>query len=165
MDLIILRHGEAGKTMAVAARDFERALTVAGKEEVKEVCGGLGRLGVKASLVVTSPLKRARETAAMAAEGLAEKDLLEVWDELKPESETTALYRRLSKLKQDSTVIVVGHEPYLSSMIGELIAGTKDARIVLKKAGAAKVEVTSLGPKLVGELRWLLTPRQLKKVE
>ena len=102
--------------------------------------------------VITSPLKRAKETALAAAKVLKKEDLVEVWDELKPEGETAALYRRLSKLKQESTILVVGHEPYLSGMIGELIAGSKQARIILKKAGVAKVEVTSLLPKPSGEL-------------
>jgi phosphohistidine phosphatase SixA len=49
-------------------------------------------------------------------------------------------------------------------MIGEVISGTKQARIILKKAGVAKVEVTSMVPKPSGELRWLMTPRQMKKI-
>jgi phosphohistidine phosphatase SixA len=60
--------------------------------------------------------------------------------------------------------LVVGHEPYLSGMIGELITGSRQVRIILKKAGVAKVNVTSFLPKPSGELRWLMTPRQLKKV-
>ncbi|MGA2666443.1 MAG: phosphohistidine phosphatase SixA [Nitrososphaerales archaeon] len=164
MDLIILRHGEAGKSMAAAARDAERSLTVAGREEVERVAQGLDSLGVKLDYAVTSPLKRARETATIATRVLKKESLLEAWDELSPEAETAALYRRLSKLKQDSTVLLVGHEPYLSGMLGELTAGTKGARIALKKAGAAKVEVGSFGPRPSGELRWLMTPRQLKKL-
>jgi len=164
MDLIILRHGEAGKSTTSAARDAERSLTVSGREEVERAARGLGSLGVKPDYAVTSPLKRARETATIAVKELKREGLLEVWEELSPEAETAALYRRLSKLKQDSTVLLVGHEPYLSAMVGELTAGTRDARISLKKAGAAKVEVRSFGPRPSGELRWLVTPRQLKKL-
>ncbi len=163
MDLIILRHGEAGRSMAATSRDLERALTVSGKKEVEEVAEGLDALKLGVTHVITSPLKRAKETALAAAKVLKKEDLVEVWDELKPEGETAAVYRRLSKLKQESTVLVVGHEPYLSGMIGELIGGSKQARIILKKAGVAKVEVTSLLPKPSGELRWLMTPRQAEE--
>jgi phosphohistidine phosphatase len=164
MELIIFRHGEAGKSMDAASRDFERALTVTGKKEVEDVAKALGRLKVDVEYIVTSPLKRAKETAVIAADSLDKSHLVEVWDELKPEGETSALFRRLSKLRQDSTVLLVGHEPYLSGMIGELISGTKQVRVVLKKAGVAKVEMTSFVPKPSGELRWLMTPRQMKKI-
>ncbi len=100
----------------------------------------------------------------IASKVLEKEDAVEVWDELKPEGETQALYRRLSGLKRDSTVMLVGHEPYLSEMIGELVAGSRGVRIVLKKAGAARVVVTSFTPKPSGELRWLMTPRQMRKL-
>src|ERR1700733_1267657 len=164
MDLIILRHGEAGRSMESAGSDFERALTVFGMDEVEEVAEAIDKLKLGIGYIVTSPLKRAKETATIAAKVLNRDGVLEVWDELKPEGETQELYRRLSKLRQDSVILIVGHEPYLSGMIGEMISGTKQARIILKKAGVAKLEVTSLVPKASGELRWLMTPRQMKKI-
>jgi phosphohistidine phosphatase len=92
-----------------------------------------------------------------------ERDL-EVWDELKPEGQTADLYRRLSKLKGESSILLVGHEPYLSGLISELISGSKGTRIILKKSGMAKVVVGSLGTKPSGQLKWLLTPRQMKRM-
>ncbi len=165
MDLIILRHGEAGKSLEAASRDAERALTVSGRKEVEEVAEGLARLKVEVDYIATSPLKRAKETAFIAAKVFKKDDLVEMWDELKPESETADLYRRLSKLKRDSGVLLVGHEPYLSGMIGELVSGTRQARIILKKAGVAKVEISTFEPKASGDLRWLMTPRQMKKID
>ena len=61
-------------------------------------------------------------------------------------------------------MLIVGHEPYLSSLLSELISGNPRARISLKKAGMAKVTIDSLTPKASGELKWLLTPRQIKKL-
>ncbi len=165
MDLIILRHGEAGKSLEAATRDAERALTVSGRKEVEDVAEGLARLKVEVGCIATSPLKRAKETAFIAAKVLKKEDLVEMWDELRPEGETADLYRRLSKLKRDSGVLLVGHEPYLSGMIGELVSGTRQARIILKKAGVAKVEISTFEPKPSGDLRWLMTPRQMKKID
>ncbi len=150
--------------MPAAKSDLDRALTVAGRKEVEEVAESLDSLGVDPSNVITSPLKRARETAAIAAAVLKKKGLVEIWDELKPESETAGLYRRLSKLKPDSVVLVVGHEPYLSGMTSEIISGSRQARIALKKAGVAIFVVSEYPPKATGELRWLMTPKQLKKL-
>jgi phosphohistidine phosphatase len=137
---------------------------VSGATEVEEVTEAMDKLKLGISHVISSPLKRAKETAIIAARGLKKEDLLELWDELKPEGDVKELYLRLSKLRQDSVVLLVGHEPYLSGMMGDLISGTRQVRITLKKAGVAKVEVTSLVPRPLGELRWLLTPRQMKKI-
>jgi len=163
MELIILRHGEAGKRAPVASNDAERSLTVAGKDEVKEVAESFEELGIDLDLIATSPLKRALETAQIAGKVLKREKVIETWDELKPERDPKDLYRRLSKMKRDSSILLVGHEPYLSSMISELIGAKRGSRISLKKAGVAKVEIESLIPPS-GELRWLLTPRLLRKV-
>jgi phosphohistidine phosphatase len=164
MDLIILRHGEAGKRMMVTGKDEERSLTVSGQEEVKEVADSMAALKLKFDVIATSPLKRASETAAIVAKVLKQEKSLQMWDELKPEGDTKVLYRRLSKLRAESSVLIVGHEPYLSSMIGVLISGRAASRLSLKKAGVAKVSITTMLPVPSGELKWLLTPRLIKKV-
>ena len=165
MELYILRHGEAGKRMTSGSKDSERPLTVAGLDEVEEVASALAELDVIFDFVATSPLKRARQTADAVAKVLkVKKGSVEEWDELKPEGKRQELYRKLSQFKPESSVLVVGHEPYLSTMVSEIAFGSGAGGIVLKKAGLAKLTVTSFQPKLKGELRWLLTPKHLKKV-
>jgi phosphohistidine phosphatase len=62
---------------------------------------------------------------------------MENWDGLKPERNRKELYRKLSqKFKQDSSILIVGHEPYLSYPIGKVMSeedrvGTAGGRIVL----------------------------------
>jgi len=164
MEIVILRHGDAGKRIPVTANDHERSLTAAGRKEVEEVARSLRRLNLKLDKIATSPLKRSRETAEIVAEILNKGEALEQWDELKPEADRMGAYKRLAKLKSDLTVLLVGHEPYLSEMISEIISSDSQSRISLKKAGMAKLEVDSLSPAAHGELRWLLTPRQIKKL-
>ena len=163
VQLYILRHGEAGKRVPANSKDSERALTVTGEQEVKEVAQALAALKVKPDFVATSPLKRARQTAEIVAKALKVKKAdFEEWNELKPEGHHQELYRRLAQFKPDSNVIVVGHEPYLSAIIGEMVFGSSSGRIILKKAGIAKVLVTSFHPRIKGELRWLLVPKHMK---
>ena len=165
MELYVLRHGEAGKRIPSGSKDSERPLTVAGLEEVEEVASALAELGVSFDFVATSPLKRARQTADAVAKVLkVKKGSVEEWGELKPEGRRPDLYRKLSQFKPESSVLVVGHEPYLSTMVSEIAFGSGAGGIVLKKAGLAKLTVTSFQPKIKGELRWLLTPKHLKKV-
>lgn len=163
INLYILRHGKAGKPVEAAAEDAERSLTSPGRKEVKAVAKSLSATGAKLDHIISSPLKRAEETAQIVAQAY---DSLEPenWDELKPEGSRTDLYRKLAKLDSGNNILVVGHEPYLSTMIGDLISGSTDNHIVLKKAGVAKVRITSLNPRFSGELLWLLTPKQLKRM-
>ena len=162
IDLFILRHGEAGNRMTVVEKDSERPLTPEGRTEMEKIAKSLKAIGLQTDRIYTSPLRRARETAEIAAK-ILEIPTLEEWDELKPDGSKQALYRKLARLEQNSRPILVGHEPHLSSMIGEII-GTPDARIVLKKGGLAKIRITSFTPRISGELRWLLTPKITAKM-
>jgi phosphohistidine phosphatase len=162
IDLFILRHGEAGNRMTVVEKDSERPLTPEGRAEMQKIARSLKAIGLQTDRVCTSPLTRARETAEIAAK-LLKIPRLEEWDELKPDGSKAELYRKLAKLEQNSRPILVGHEPYLTSMIGEII-GTTGAKIVLKKGGVAKVRITSFTPRISGELRWLLTPKIIAKM-
>jgi phosphohistidine phosphatase len=91
---------------------------------------------------------------------------MEDWNELKPEGNRPELYRKLSsRFKQQSSVLIVGHEPYLTDMIGEMIFNGKSGTVVLRKAGLARTEASSSSSqKLHGQLKWLLTPRHMKNM-
>jgi phosphohistidine phosphatase len=164
LDVYLLRHGEAGARSPNPSKDFERSLTVSGKQEIQEISRAIGKIEKNISRIVTSPLARTAETASIAAKELKLSNRIEKWDELKPEGKTEAFYAKIMKLKRDSSILVVGHEPYLSTMISELISGSKDSRVSLKKGGLAKVRIDRFSPKPSGELRWLLTPGQMKKM-
>ena len=89
---------------------------------------------------------------------------LETWDELRPEGSRQELEKRLSRLSRDANVMLVGHEPYLSALMGDMIADGGTAKILLKKGGVARIRISSFSPKATGELRWLLTPKQLRRM-
>ena len=157
IDIFILRHGEAGNRMAAVEKDSERPLTPEGRAEMQKIAKSLKAVGLETDRIYTSPLRRARETGEIVANVL-KIPTLEEWNELKPDGSRAELYRKLARLEQSSRPILVGHEPYLTSMIGEII-GTTSAKIVLKKGGVGKVRITSFTPRISGELRWLLTPK------
>ena len=173
MDLFILRHGYAGNRLSDPMKDTKRQLTVSGKKEVVEIAKSLKKLGVKFNVIFSSPLARAFQTAKIIAEEYKLIEQIEQSEDLKPNGSKDSLYNKLSKLNIDSVILIVGHEPYLSSMINDIISSNNDAdrnysknnnNIILKKAGLSRIKITSTVPKLKGELRWLLTPRILKKI-
>jgi phosphohistidine phosphatase len=160
MDLFIMRHGEAGTRVNSPARDGERSLTTVGRREVRKVAKTLKDWRLDLDLVVTSPLKRAAETSKIVSDEVR-PGKVEVWNELLPEAKWTELTARLSKLKSGSSVLLVGHEPFLTGFIGGLISDGGNSRIALKKSGVAKVRVERFVPSAIGELRWLLTAKQI----
>jgi phosphohistidine phosphatase len=162
MNLYLARHGEAGKSMADAKRDTKRPLTSEGRKEVEEIADSIVRLGVRFDEIATSPLPRAIETARIIAKRQKKAKLL-VWDELSPEGDRRAMLSRLAKMGHESEVLLVGHEPYLTSVVADLM-GARPGTILLKKAGLVRVRVTSFVPSAKGELRWLLSPRVLKAI-
>jgi phosphohistidine phosphatase len=98
---------------------------------------------------------------------------MEDWNELKPEGNKQELYRKLSsstQFKQYSSVLIVGHEPYLTDMTSDIISDRKGGsggggHIILKKAGLARIGITSFtSPNLHGELKWLLTPKHMRNM-
>jgi phosphohistidine phosphatase len=165
VNVFILRHGEAGTHATMPSKDFERPLTESGRDDIESIGSSLRDLKVEFDRVATSPLRRAKETAELVT--AAYKDnapKLEIWEELRPEGNRQEAIQRLSRLRQDVDILLVGHDPYLSTLVGELITGGSSARISLKKGGLAKIQMHSFAPKPAGELRWLLTPRQLKRM-
>ena len=157
-DFYIFRHGEAQERGRGA--DETRALTGPGKAEVRRVARGLRRLGVSPEIILTSPLVRAEETAKIAADILKPESGLRICDALAPGGAHAVLFKELSSLGR-SRVMLVGHQPDLGELSSVLVWGSPYAGISFKKAGVARIVTAHLPPAATGELRWLLTPKQL----
>ena len=164
MNLFVLRHGEAGARVEAPEKDAERPLTAEGRREIADVAKFIANLRIEFALIATSPLKRSIGTAEIVARKLRTLNRLEEWDELRPTGDTVELFRRLSRLGVTEQVLIVGHEPYLSGMIAEIVSGKTGANLVLKKGGLAKVRINTFKPEVSGELRWILTPKLMKRI-
>jgi phosphohistidine phosphatase len=159
MDLFVLRHGEAGKTIPSGSSDSKRPLTVAGEKEIVIISKALGKMGVRLDVILTSPLKRARQTADIVAKEFKAQNKVRQMRELSPEGHKKALYQNLSSFKEGTSILLVGHSPYLSEMVSEIVSDDSSVRLDLKKGGIVRIRVTAAAPKLKGELRWLISPR------
>jgi phosphohistidine phosphatase len=111
--------------------------------------------------VLTSPWLRARQTAEIVARA---------WGKIEPE-ETEALAggtfedqaRVLDRYPASATVAVVGHEPYVSDLLGRLVGSRNEGRLTQKKGGAALVDVPGR-LREGGRLVWFLPPKVLRKL-
>jgi phosphohistidine phosphatase len=120
-----------------------------GTKDITQVAEWFEDLDMKFDVIITSPLKRAHQTASIVAKIFNIENKLNDWHELQPESNRIELYRKLS-----SQQFSVGHEPYLSSLISEIISEAgSSSRSVLKKAGLAKISITSHSSKYAWRAR------------
>ena len=69
MEIYLLRHGIAADAKP-GQSDASRALTEEGREKLARVLGRAGKAGMSPSLILSSPLRRAIETAEVAAQTL-----------------------------------------------------------------------------------------------
>jgi phosphohistidine phosphatase len=116
----------------------------------------LSALEVSVDAVITSPLKRATQTAALVANEIGYDGKLNVEPALRPEAKYEQFREMLRKYSQAEAVMVVGHNPNFSEFLGQMISGTGcRAFVSIKKGAVAKVE--SEQKRMV--LQWMLTPR------
>ncbi|HVP94805.1 MAG TPA: phosphohistidine phosphatase SixA [Methanoregulaceae archaeon] len=161
MDVYILRHGKAGQHVP-GENDSLRALTEKGREEIKGISEWMVSREIFFDIIATSPLLRATETAKIVAEGLGQEKNLETWSSLTIGGDPGTICRRIADKSEESSLLLVGHEPALSSLISLIISGDTGAGILLAKGGLARIRnVTNNGVGVRGELHWLLTPKQI----
>lgn len=163
--LCIMRHGIAvTRGTAGFPDDFKRPLTPEGKEKMRDIAAGLDRMGFEADWVVTSPLVRAVETAKIVAESLGTRAPVDLCDALRQGGSTHALIAFLAAQPSRKRVLVVGHEPGLSELAGQLIGAGPNAGLVLKKGGCCLISFDQSPQVASGRLVWWLTPRLLRKL-
>jgi phosphohistidine phosphatase len=164
VNLYCLRHGIAVEPGTPGfERDSDRPLTSEGKRRLRQTAAAMQKMDLHFDLILSSPFLRARQTAEIVAVSLKLTKQLAFSDALAPDGNPQALVRQLSELKPaPENVLLVGHEPYLSRLIGLLTAGEAGAVIDLKKSGLGKLEVESLYYGRCAKLVWLLTPGQME---
>ena len=161
MEIYILRHGIAVPGGTPGYSEEERPLTEEGREKMTKAAKGIAEIVGKVDSILTSPLKRAHETALIVAQALDEKCKVEVFEPLRSGTPLNVLLQALAHYKGAERLMVVGHEPDLSFFASALI-GVKRSALALKKGGLCRVDVDQLPPQEPGVLRWLLTPGQLR---
>lgn len=159
MLLYVFRHGIAHDRLDPdCPPDPERALTPLGVKRTRAAARGLAAIGVRPELVVTSPYLRAKQTAEIAAELLGCRRKLEFSEHLLPGGGASAFLTWLAERDVDSA-LCTGHAPNLDLLVA--MATTRgETYTVLKKAGAACVEIASGGGRLV----WLMEPKTLRRL-
>ncbi len=159
MVIYFLRHASAGEALDSPKKDEKRGLDKEGIEQ----CGFIGRFlaaaDVQVDAILSSPLKRAAQTAFLVGNEMGFEGKIQMEPALRPAGTFTDFRALLEKHRKQEAILVVGHNPNLSEFLGKMISVSgSEAAIDLKKGAVARVDLRRNS----GELLWCVTPRILR---
>jgi len=166
MDLYILRHAIAvPHGTSGYEQDSERPLTKKGKDKMLRIAEGLRAFDLSFDLILSSPFPRAKQTAQIVADVFGAKKVLEYTDHLTVGGDPENLVDEIQKKYADrQSIMLVGHEPYLSGLISVLVSGSANLSITMKKGGLCKLTGDTLQYGRCATLEWLLVPSQMTRI-
>jgi phosphohistidine phosphatase len=144
MNLFILRHASAGTSTTDPEVDAKRPLDKEGVRHCLQLSRVLNAMKISFDVIVSSPLKRSLQTAALVATETGYKPRVVQSNNLAPEATLKDFKKLLDEYRDRDNVLVVGHNPNLSVFVGALVvpAAASPARIRLRKGSLAKLSFT-----------------------
>src|SRR5215813_7108282 len=162
MIIYFLRHASAGKAVPSPSKDERRPLDEEGILQARYIGRMLASLDVQLEHIVSSPLKRALQTASLVANELAFETAVQKDEALRPDADWEQFQALLARLRKYAAIMVVGHNPSMTEFLSKTIAtGSGPALVDLKKGAVAKVEMTGRR----GSLHWLVTPKIARELQ
>jgi len=159
MIIYFLRHASAGEHLVNPKKDEKRALDKEGIEQCGYVGRALAALEVQVDVIISSPLKRATQTASLVGNEMGYEGKLQIESTLRPAATFADFRRLLEKYASQESIMVVGHNPNLSQFLGTVISESGcEASVDLKKGAVARVDMRRTS----GTLLWCLTPKTLR---
>jgi phosphohistidine phosphatase len=163
MRLYIVRHAIAVPHGAPGINDDDRPLTEEGINSMRQAAGGLYVLGWIPNVLLSSPLIRARQTAEILVEAFCNKIQMKIVPSLSPSGSRRELYREMNSYDKKN-LMIVGHQPSLGEIAGEICWNSAEKFIEFKKGGACAIELESTQDIPKGRLIAFLTSSILRKV-
>jgi phosphohistidine phosphatase len=166
MILYIVRHAIAVPGETLGMDDSDRTLTDEGVSKMKQIAAGLCRLGYVPEIILSSPLVRARQTAGILLQAFGKGIELKIIPALAPDGARREIFREISSLekKRIQSLMIVGHQPSLGEIAGEIAFGSSKHYIELKKGGVCAIELDSAQGTPKGILAELLKPSILRRL-
>lgn len=163
MELYFLRHAEAvARGTSGITRDADRPLTENGVKKINKVAKAMKKMELSFDAFLASPYIRAKDTAQIAGEVLGCASLVTLTENLVSSASPAAIVDEINRDYRDcKSVLLVGHEPFLSALISTLISGRNDIPIAFKKSGLCKLSTDQLRYGKCATLEWLMGPSQV----
>jgi phosphohistidine phosphatase len=169
MDLLIVRHAIAFERNTRRWRDDgERPLSAEGMVRARKAAAGLRHITERPQCVLSSPLVRARQTAAILTEKAGWPQAVEC-AALAPDESPEDVFTVLATHKE-KIVAVVGHQPSLGKLLAaclppQVLGGVAPQAFELKKMGVALVSFAKSPRAGAGTLQWFVPPRVLRAAQ
>ena len=160
MILYLMRHANAGLRRPNPKLDVKRGLVKDGKEQCVLMARTLSAFKVQIDTVVSSPLKRALQTAQFVATELGHEAKIEIDSALAPDGKYTDFQAFLAKYSKTEGVLAVGHNPNLFEFMGKLVTGNGGASLRLRKGAIARIDLN----RHPAQLHWLIDPRLIRNI-
>ncbi len=154
MQVYLLRHGIAEEDR-IGKSDADRELTPEGRRKLRETFRVAAQAEIKPTLILTSPLVRAVQTAEIAAETFRYRNEMLRTKALLPGSAVEQVWDEIRVHRDENELLLVGHDPLFTSLAGYLL-GAPDLQIDFKKGAILRVDFDGFGPQPRGMLRWFL---------
>lgn len=162
MVIYFLRHASAGQSLSNPKKDEKRGLDENGIHQCGDVGRALVAMDVQVDGIMSSPLKRAAQTASLVGNEIGYEGKLQFTDALRPGASFADFRGMLQRCSKLEALMVVGHNPNLSEFVGRMISDTGcEASVDLKKGAVARVEVRRTS----GVLNWCITPKQVRAIQ
>lgn len=162
MNLYILRHASAGQRKSNPLLDQKRSLDKEGKQQCILLGQTLNALKLQFDCVLSSPLKRALQTAALVGTETGYEKKIQLSQALAPGGTWSDFQRLLDGLTGYEDVLLVGHSPNLPEFLNRLLCPETMGSIVRVRKGSIAVLDMQRRP---AKLQWLLDPRILRAVQ
>jgi phosphohistidine phosphatase len=157
--LYFLRHASAGEHLLNPKKDEKRALDADGIEQCGYVGRALAAIEAQVDIILSSPLKRATQTASLVGNEMGYEGKLQIEAALRTGTGLADFRKMLEKYAALESIMVVGHNPNLSQFLGTMISESGcEASVELKKGAVARVDMRRSS----GTLQWCLTPKALR---
>ena len=158
VEILFLRHADAGDPLAWAGPDEDRPLSAKGERQAERVARHLEAIGVEPDAIISSPRLRAFQTAEAVAKRLGRTVVIS--DRLAGGLDIDALGEVLAEAGLPARPILVGHDPDFSTVVSELVGA---AGITVRKGALARVDEALPLEAGEGDLRWLIPPDALRE--
>ena len=161
MQVYLLRHGIAEEAR-LGMSDADRELTAEGRRKLRETLQVASQADMQPTLLLSSPLLRAVQSAQIAAQALHYKQEIVKTNVLLPDSQLEKVWDEIRVHHDERELLLVGHDPLFSHLAGHLL-GAPELQVDFKKGAILRVDFESFGPKPRGVLRWFLTSKLAAK--
>jgi phosphohistidine phosphatase len=162
MIIYFVRHASAGEHLSNPKKDEKRPLDAEGIQQCGFVGRALAALNVQPDVIISSPLKRATQTASLIGNEIGYEAKLLLEAAMRPEGSFTDFRNLLDKYAKHEAIMVVGHNPSITDFLAKIITKSgSEAQVDFKKGAVARVETA----RRAATLNWFFTPKMAREIQ